>query len=86
MSNIPDTIERGVEKVTTGFAGNPLCLAAVLLSGMFAVLVYFTYTSERAQSHEREMALIRQCLAPDRVTLNTTPETMAREPRFGGPR
>lgn len=84
MSNIPEEIGKGVSSVTNALQGNPLCITAVVLSAMFSILVYFALAAERKQSHEREMALIRQCLAP--VPSQPAPETMAREPRFGGPR
>lgn len=58
---IPDTVDRTIEKVATGFQGNPLCLAAVLLSAMFAVLIYFTLTEERREAHERTLKIIDRC-------------------------
>lgn len=84
MSNIPEEVGKGVATITNALQGNPLCITAVVLSALFCILVYFALAAERQQSHERELAIIRQCLAP--VQTQPAPETVAREPRFGGPR
>lgn len=73
MSNLPETVERAVEGVTRGFAGNTLCLAAVLLSGMFGVLTYFSLTAERHEAHERTMAVIARCFGPERAEPDALP-------------
>lgn len=86
MSNIPDVIERGAEAVSKGFAGNPLCLAAVLLAAMFGLLTYFSLTTERHEAHERTMAVIARCFGPDRAEINAIPQTSARGERLGGMR
>lgn len=82
MSIVAET----VEKVSTGFMGSPLCLASVLLSAIFATLVYLTYTSERAQSHEREMALINKCIMQVADQAPAVPQGRGNNLRFGGPR
>lgn len=37
---------------------SPLCLAAVLLAGIYGYLSYITAKEERAEFHERQMKLI----------------------------
>lgn len=83
---VVDQVGQSVETVTDALKNAPLCLAAILLSAMFAVLSYYNYTGERAQSHEREMALIRECLAPGRAETRDNPQSQSTGPRFGGPR
>ena len=60
--SMPEAFERGVETITHGLRGNPLCLAAVILSAMFGVLTYLALTNERQEGHERTMALIDKCV------------------------
>ena len=47
-----------------GLKGNPSCLAAIALAGIFAYLTYLSLTGERAEMHERQMKLIDRCIAP----------------------
>lgn len=37
---------------------SPLCLAAVLLAGIYGYLAYITAKEERAEFHERQLRLI----------------------------
>jgi hypothetical protein len=83
---VVDQVGRGVEAVTEGLKSAPLCLAAILLSGIFSALFFFTYSSERTQSHEIQLALIRECFPPGRFETRDEPASLNRGPRFGGPR
>lgn len=47
-----------------GLKANPSCLAAIILAALFAFLTYSAMTKERAEAHERAMAIIAKCF-PD---------------------
>lgn len=52
-------------KIVSGIAeamkSNPSCLAAVLLSALFAVLTYWSLKQDREFYQVRQMALIQRC-------------------------
>lgn len=60
---------QGVTQVATSaidaLKSNPLCLAAVLLAAMFAVLIYLGVRAERHETNERELILLRACMDLD---------------------
>lgn len=75
--SLPDAIERSVETVTGGLRGNPLCLAAVLLSALFGLLTYYSLTNERQEQHARMMRLLDACL-PIKGSPATIPDSYLR--------
>jgi len=50
-----------VSSIAESMKGNPSCLAAIILAGMFALLTYFSFTQERKYYQERQIALIQRC-------------------------
>jgi hypothetical protein len=60
--SVPEAVERTVSTVAYSLRGNPLCLAAIMLSVVFAGLSYMALTSERHDAHQRAMALIDKCV------------------------
>jgi hypothetical protein len=53
-----------VHSVADAMKNNPTCLAAVLLSAMFALLTYLSLAGERSEMHERQLKLIERCVPP----------------------
>lgn len=73
MSNIPEQTGKTITSIADALKGNPSCLAAICLAGIFAVLTYMSLTNERAEMHERAVKMIERCFPinrPERVTLN----------------
>lgn len=60
QSSIIDVAKSAVD----GLKGNPSCLAAIALAGIFAYLTYLSLSAERAEMHQRQMMLIQHCIAP----------------------
>ncbi|WP_042778893.1 hypothetical protein [Sinorhizobium fredii] len=52
-----------VATVADSMKGNPSCLAAILLAGIFAVLTYFALQADAQRAHERFEAVMAACFA-----------------------
>lgn len=47
--------------VVDALKGNPACLAAIVLSALFAVLLYFHLDGQEKRQHERALAMLQYC-------------------------
>jgi len=53
-----------VKQILHSLRGNPSCIAALMISALFAVLTYWTLSAERREMHERQLKLIERCTVP----------------------
>jgi hypothetical protein len=58
---VTDQASEVVKSVTEGFKGNPSCLAAIILAGIFAVLTYLNMQHDEQRAQARFDKVIALC-------------------------